>query len=297
MKKNLCFAPFVFTDYRYLFFDYRNYIPFYVYSILRSYPDSYVKIFVKKRLKKKQKLALSFLRDNLSTSFEVKENYFNNIPYSKNNKKSRCLRWLLPYKEFEQFENVYMGDVDFLIIKENPSLLDSHLQHCKEINLPYSNKIRDLSSKRLIGWHFIKTKEYFDRMNRIIDYYTTNFDKIPNDITTDEPFLYRIIDKSIGFGKLNQTSRWCPPHGVHLGWFRSHITKKDINSLNFLQILHSKPDLQYILKDLIMFRKQILDYFKDPLFNEILSIINSKKICLQFKSIEKAISLLADSPR
>lgn len=275
--RKLCFAPFVFGDYT-------NYVPFYIYSILKSYPDYYIKVFVKGFLTQNQKIALSKLHEKLSNNFEIIENYFNNLLTDKGIEKNRCLRWLIPSKEFKNFENVYMGDIDILIIKENPSLLDSHLQHCTKTNLPYSNTIRK-STKRLTGLHFIKTKEYFNKMNSLINYYIINNDKIPNNLK-DEKFLYSMIKKTIGFGNLKQVT-FRPHHGLHLGFFRNFLnyTTKNLNSY---KIIHKMKISEYIASYFnLTGKQQILNLFTDPLFNEISKIIKYKTIISQFRFIKK----------
>ena len=74
---NTDFKPICCTAY--VFGKYTDYIPYYIYSILKSYPDYYVKIFVQQSLAKKEKLCLNLVSKGLSDHFEIKENYFNNI--------------------------------------------------------------------------------------------------------------------------------------------------------------------------------------------------------------------------
>lgn len=55
MKKPLCISAYVFGNYT-------KYIPYYVYSILKSYPDYFVKIFCMDRLTKKENACMEMIK-------------------------------------------------------------------------------------------------------------------------------------------------------------------------------------------------------------------------------------------
>lgn len=195
--KSLCITVFVFGNYT-------KYVPYYIYSILTSYPDYYVKIFTNTRLSKQENTCLQLIREQLSTNFEVKENYFTNRNV-KRTAENKVKRFLLPYHEFQAFENVYVGDVDFLIVKESPSLLEGHLAHCQKTGLPYSNQVRP-NSKRLTGLHFFNVKPYYEKMGDTLAYYRNNPERIAKDFQSlkrDEEMLYQLIEQQIGFDGLD----------------------------------------------------------------------------------------------
>jgi len=250
--KSLCFAVFVYGDYS-------KFIPFYIYSILKSYPEYYVKVFLRESLPEKERKCIELIRERLSSNFEIKENYYSNFKLSDST--MRVLRFLIPYEEFKEFENVYIGDVDFLIVKETPSILERHLKHCEKIGLPYSNVIRR-GTKRLTGLHFIRVKEYYSKMNKIIKYYLENTDelyRLMNKLNSNEKFLYFIIEKEIGFGKLNQVKKYRPHHGIHLGCEMVGYFKNRRERYNLL-------------------KNQLNEYFNDPLFLDMLKILPVEKI-------------------
>ena len=45
------------------------------------------------------------------------------------NQELKTFRWLIPQYYFKDYKYVYIGDVDMLICKENPPLLNLHIDH------------------------------------------------------------------------------------------------------------------------------------------------------------------------
>lgn len=268
----LCISTFVFGSYK-------KYIPYYIYSILKSYPDYYVKIFLKDKLSLPEKKSLQLIHKHLSENFEVKENYFTNQKF--NRLSGKAIRFLIPSNEFKDFANVYIGDVDFLIINEQPSLLDSHLHHCKQINLPYSNQIRP-GSKRLTGLHFYQVDEYYEKMDLVIQDYLDNPDKITEvfkKVKRDEEFLYQLVKKNIGFGGIKK-NHFRPHHGFHLGILRKGSAKfKDYVEEGPKNPFHHLPEYSTL-------RKQLLEYYNEPLFQDIRNVHRVQEVELLRKLIQ-----------
>src|SRR5699024_7683075 len=105
----------------------------------------------------------------------------------------QSLRWLFYDKRFENYETIYIGDIDILIFRENKDIYSQHMEHCDVIELPYSNYIRlstdyskltlkmffyylitkqfrllnkkiknePIVENRLTGLHFVKQQEYY----------------------------------------------------------------------------------------------------------------------------------------
>src|SRR5699024_1857423 len=151
----------------YVFGDYTRYIPYYVYSVLKSYPDYYVKVFTKDSLSSKEKKCLALIRDQVSPNFEIVQGYFDEYPLSEGHTEmvgsiDTTLRLVLHNETFKNCEFSYIGDVNLLIIRETPSLINGHKKHSNKIGVPYSNTIR-AHSKRLTGLHFIKVKDYYQK--------------------------------------------------------------------------------------------------------------------------------------
>ncbi len=211
---------------------YIDFVPFFIFGAQQSYPEYFVKIFISGQMNDQQRKALSLVKGE---NYIIVENFFDNEAKTiqagieiKNSGK-KVLRWLIPYRELKEFDYAYMGDVDFLLFKETPSLLQAHIRHLKQIGLPFSNAIRKDSS-RLTGLHFIHVASYYEKMDTIISEYLLNKSKIrvaaKKHEKDDEEFLYKIIKQGIGFGgieeKIIQGGEYFyrPHHGSHLGVLR-----------------------------------------------------------------------------
>lgn len=263
MRRPLCFVAFVYGDYT-------KYIPFYIYSILKSYPNYFVKIFVNKRLDPQEEKALELINRRLSTNFEIKEDYFNQFDLERLNipkEGKKAIRFLIPKHEFVDFENVYFGDIDILIVRENPDLLQTHLEHCNKVNLPYSNLIRK-GEKRLTGLHFFKVDEYYEKMDSLINSYLKDEEKLIQTVSKykwDEEFLYHIVEEGIGFGDLSKHP-YRPHHGFHIANIRNGKLKKGYLENGPRNVVHMLPEYSEL-------RGKLEEYFMDPLFLDILELI------------------------
>ncbi|MCT1575731.1 hypothetical protein M3E13_05505 [Oceanobacillus kimchii] len=267
----------------YVFGNYTRYAPYYIYSILKSYPNYYVKVFSKDPLSANENTALELIRNQVSPNFEVVEGYLGEYINLEDPSKmvgsiGTMLRFLIPYEEFKDFKYVYIGDIDFLIIREKPTLLDVHKKHSKKIGVPYSNAIRP-NSKRLTGLHFFKVKDYYKKMNPIIQYYLNNPNKLYNEVKElryDEEFLYKIIEKGIGFGKIEEHF-FRPPHGFHIGVARQGDDQEKLRKID--RYLNQKKLIsQGVIEQLDIF-------FNDPIFKKIMLLTPDNSI----KFLEKRV--------
>lgn len=207
---------------------YEKYIPYFIYFINKSYPTYHIKILFLGVLSNKIKSLIQYMDNPLVT---IEENFFKNAPTS--NQELKSIRWLIPKEIFKDFEYVYIGDVDMLICKEIPTLLEQHTTHIEKNNIPYSNCIRPKTT-RLTGLHFFKVKEYYQQMGDIIKQQTKKINNKNFKFKSgyrNEHFLYDIIKK--GIGKLPKDENRIdvggsgPHHGLHLGiWRTTHKVKK-----------------------------------------------------------------------
>lgn len=241
----LCISSFVFGDYI-------KYIPYYIYSIQRSNPDAFVKIFVKNNLSNEVKNALKLLNNN---KFMIVENYFKNIQLKNkiiggNNK---VLRWIIPYEEFIDFDYVYFGDIDFIITESN--LLNKHKEHISKINLPFSNAIRS-GQKRITGLHFIHVKSYYEMFNDKIKFFIKNPKQLDNyirEVDRDEKFLYKMINEKIDLEYYetiiseDKEYYYRPHNGIHLGLIRVK-RKIDKEYKDLLDVILNDKLLKNIIK-------------------------------------------------
>ena len=125
-----------------VFGDYDRFIPYYIYSIEKVYPESDVLLFY-----------TSKVRDDVSTyclkknNVQLHEDFFDET--SEVFKKHRIrgggqklLRHLIPSSYFTAYDMVYFGDVDILVLEEDISLFTFHEQQMAQCSLPFSNKVR-----------------------------------------------------------------------------------------------------------------------------------------------------------
>jgi len=207
-------------------------IPYYIYSVLETQPNAFVKIFTEKKVPKRVKEALNIL---VNRNFKIVEN-FSLINYKKEmpiieSQFKKTTRFLLPKEHFTGFDFAYIGDIDFLMYKEKEIIAESHLKHCDNIGLPFSNGIRP-NGKQMTGLHFIKCKEYFEKMDKVINraietnlLYLIELPKIEN--IRNEHILYELIRIGLGFNGLEKEITdgnelyYRPHHGIHLGVLRS----------------------------------------------------------------------------
>lgn len=191
-KNKLCITSFVFGP------KYVEYIPIYIYSILKSYPDYYPLIFYHAKLSEKIKYQLGCLKE--IGNFHVVENYCSDNKMTR--MKAAALRYFTYHESFNLFSAIYVGDVDLLIVKEKPGIFEQHMNHCSTIDLPYSNIVREYYEKKidlpllfkrfyengiysvifsifrksykvskLSGLHFFQTQEYFQKTQSLSDKY------------------------------------------------------------------------------------------------------------------------------
>lgn len=227
---------------------YQDYIPVYIYSTLLSYPDYFVRIFLRETLAPHNRRALDAIRSGLSDRFEIRENACTDL----DGFILRGARWLLPYEELADFEYAYIGDVDYIICRESPDIRARHVGYCRELNLPYSNSVRvkNPADKKLTGLHFIIVKPYYKKMADVIDNTRKRIQQDsehPYNRINNENMLYEIVEQGIG----RFPPKWFRPgHGIHLGAIRGN---KDLKLHNFP---HWSP---FVIGEML----------QDPVFREV----------------------------
>jgi hypothetical protein len=257
---------------------YENYIPYFCFFTLKSYPDYFIKIFSVDSISEEIKDVL-FKTCNIE-KISIIENFFKNLP--KSNQELKTFRWLIPNEYFKDYDYVYIGDVDMLICKEAPGILEQHINHCNINCLPYSNCIRP-NTNRLSGLHFFKVNEYCKFVDETIKKYKDLLKKrklgLNNRKKRNEQILYNIIVES-GLDLPKDKHRIDingsgPHHGVHLGLWRS---SGDITS----------QQLDYILNDnyeeYFLFIKKI---YNDDNFKFILNNIHLVEFTRMFNYLNK----------
>lgn len=250
MNKKMCVATWVYGR------KYQGWIPLYVYSIKKNYPDYDIKIFLDKNLSIGiEKILKEF---DLNKYVEIIENVIATNEYRYcNNIEKRCYRWLMnEMGGLSEYEFVYIGDIDIYITKEEVPLLEQHIKHLEQVNGVYSNAIRltfrDYFSHRkiidkshlwrLTGLHFVKSKEYFKAVcknqERIMKYLSGRRIKIVDKMFfgDDERCLWLLVTLSKikypgkSYELVKDTFR--PLHGLHFAIGREFETYREMLNNN-----------------------------------------------------------------
>lgn len=313
MSNNLCVATYVFGD------KYQYFIPHYIFSVLKVYPDYNIKIFIDRPLKSEVAEDMKLLQG--FGDFEIKEIRGEEIGLSRNSLRfdqiSKAVRWLYIDRSFYNYKAVYIGDIDIFFCTEKENLYNQHIKHCDTLKLPYSNYVRGKSESnvspqkiiknsikfgiknaiksisfeekkqlKLSGLHFVKTKEYFNKIERVNKKFVDELNLMADGKSekwnlctfNNEAMLYELVqDAGIVVPKmvvmnpkqiLEQTYNdinFRPHHGLHLGLWRRD-RKGNIN-----------PDEEIVksetYKEYYQYFQSILE--KDSVMKKLLSNDNS----------------------
>lgn len=261
MDKSLCFSSFVFGSYQ-------KYIPYYIYSIWKTYPNAFSKIFIETELNNDINEVLNYLRNNNVNNFEIIELHTSFAEYEnfrmRGSGAKTLIRWLFGEENFSGFKYVYIGDIDILFLPEKISLIDFHSEQMKILNVPFSNKVRINNlgeiTERLTGLHFFETQKYFEKIEPIIA-------KVVKDIhfrnqylaglERNEHFLYKINKEAFAFDPILVSKAQRPWHGLHLGITRGN---KDLD----IPIIEENSSLS-----LNEVKYHLKEYIQDPIFRQI----------------------------
>jgi hypothetical protein len=220
----------------YTFGEYNEYLPLLAYSSLWSYPDTVVKLFVEDTLSDSVRAQFDYIRRQLSCNIDIVERYklpvrhYTPQPRERGNQMGKIIRWLIPREEFAGYRYVYMADSDFIIVPEDPTLLDKHLMLCAQAAQPFTNPKRWNYPSRVSGLHFVETEPYFDAMDPVLKPYRIG--AIPLPAMNNEEFLYRQLCAA-GLSPAQRPSTReqfdaLRPHpGYHLGMLRNYAEPQE----------------------------------------------------------------------
>jgi len=209
---------------------YWDYVPLFVYSINLAYPE-YMPIIVGRggipsdvlKLIECHGLKCLLLGDAL---LDV-------VPTAWGMKASRVV---INLPVLHEYSAVYITDVDFLIIREPVSIMETHLIDCIEEGLCYSNTFHGEAldrGPRMMGMHFFVTRPYFEKMASTMQEYRLMLET-PGGVAelrrawhnpllggADAQFgLYlMLMEARMGLPQ-NKADPLRPYHGIHLGHAR-----------------------------------------------------------------------------
>lgn len=196
------------------------------------------------------------------------------------------IRYIIPFKYFKNYINIYIGDADILINDNN--IFDCHIQHCTKLNINFSNGYRTNLS-RLTGLHFFINENYekslkytFNTFEEGINFllsdeykniFLTNYKNKNINLYNDETFLY--FNQNDQYIKiLENNPNYRPIHGFHIGSVRSGGIYKYNN-------------LKYTTKE--QYDIFIKKYNADPILSKIHNIC---KITKAGQLVDKTIKLI-----
>jgi len=284
---------------------YQNYIPWFIYFVCESYPMYSVRIFLSSKLGLRLKSALRLI----SGDFKVYENSFSGFPTDAHSIK--CLRWLNYVLEFEDFKYLYICDLDMLICREEPTLLEQHINHCKVLGLPYSNINRpNVSPPRIGGYHFVEREPWFEAMLPVIKKYRKRLksgDLTQAKVGKNESLLYIMIKES-GLGlplEYNTNSspeyHFRPEHGFHVNFWN----KSCFQHPSLLHEAGSKIQRQWTTflrtdPNHMVYYQQFKKMQSSLVFRQLLELVSPKDIRFSvdraFKNIPSFYSVLEEDP-
>jgi len=255
MKSKLCVSIFVSSE------RYAHYIPLFLFFMQKSYPEYFTLISYRDKLTSQVKENINLLDKSF---FKVNENVFYDYPNDVDT--SKTIRWVLVPEEYNDFEYIYITDIDILTIREEPSLLDMHYNQMENNGLPYSTPM-DIPNRgtRLGGLFFFNRKEYLDEVLPTMDRYKglifqengVNYfwNKFLNK-TDNQLALYKIVTESeLAIPKEHSFTY----HGLHLGHSRCRGRWEMLFGKN--RLINEGDHLEYFEKYLLL--------SKDPIFCEM----------------------------
>lgn len=173
--------------------EYQKYIPFLVYSCDRAYPEYDIRLFLHENLQPAIRQQINLIKKN---NLAIKEKVFADCP-NMNSLKAKSLRWILYDYTFDDYDYLYVVDIDMIYIREPQPLHTQHIIHMSTTGLSYDNIARHykrhplrlisigqrlklagftaflpylLGSRddyRATGLHFIQVKNYYKLLTEI----------------------------------------------------------------------------------------------------------------------------------
>jgi hypothetical protein len=258
--------------------SYQFFIPLFVYTAKKAYPDAGVKVFVKGELKDNTRESLKMIPYD---GWEVKEDCFKsypNRPFITN-----CLRFLVNEKEYKGYDYVFIKDIDFLIFPHKIS----HLKFFKDAmgGLPYFGvrgpyrhprryNINRIGWKgdftRIAGGSFVfKNPEWFEKTRETQKKYRSFIKhNLSDDIDHHIPGSYREYDEVMLYRIVKKAGLPVPTR-KNKNVYKKHAPKiyRDIHLGDFIKKKHGKNRLakRVAVENLKLFAK----LEKDPLWLQI----------------------------
>jgi len=115
---------------------YRWFIPLFVYSAKRAYPEYHVRVFVRGKLDPPLTEALDVVRSTVERHWEVADGCFPDVPVRPST--CNCLRYLLPKETLLEFKYAMFTDVDMVIFRHQPTHAEYYAGVMKATGQPFA---------------------------------------------------------------------------------------------------------------------------------------------------------------
>lgn len=222
----IAFVAFVYGD------RYQEFLPMYAESLFRVYPESPLLLYPDRHLRPEITRLLRDVETRHASRIELRDGRSFGLPAEGYGKLSpqirRSFRWLLWDPMFEEFDHIYVGDIDMLMVPERADLEDTHSRHAKMLSLPYSNVVRLSSSdgkpslrlaasmaaqgdiagvkaavsrgearvlRRLTGLHFLNVADYYRSVGPVLSHFRELLSSNSRNLN-DEEILYDLVRTS-----------------------------------------------------------------------------------------------------
>ena len=209
----------------YVYEDYQDFIPLYVYSVLKNNPSVNIKIFLKEVLTKENRAML----EKVSTDkVEIVENYFIPCPIGR----LGGIRVLIPEKDVSEFDYIYITDIDVVEVCDMREHCNKSILLSEKRNVPFNGRFYDHQFRHFKGLLprfnlccvFIEVKPYYEKMNKVIEnIYSDKHQEYMNkidDFHIDEPLFYYMLKQAFEFDDATFKKR-----GVGLPFLNLHPIK------------------------------------------------------------------------
>lgn len=223
----------------YVYEDYQDFIPLFVYSTLKNNPNLNIKIFLKEELTKENRTMLEKVSTNKVC---VVENYFRPCPIEK----LGGIRILIPEKDVSEFDYIYLTDVDIVEMDDMTKQCETDILKANERGVPfngvsYRTEFHTDNSPPVtlprfnMGCVFIDVKPYYEKMTRVIEEINSSkhqeyMDKIKH-LQSDELLFYYMLKQAFEFDETVFKHRDLPGKnlcGVKWGFDNKWVPTDDV---------------------------------------------------------------------
>jgi hypothetical protein len=217
---------------------FQHYLPLYIYVARKEYPEYFLKTFVTGKINPLVERCLKYLRES-GIRFDEPICVFEDVEQIEGTANS--LRFLVHEDYFKGMDYVIYTDVDLLLFRNSPTLLDWHIKRMTKMKTcyaghhgPWKKKYRPEISKigwkgnfeRISGGFFMVTQQWYKETKKQRNYYLKKAKggKLGGFREFDEVMLSRITRGSDlpmpprGFCKKQR--------GIHIGDFKKQMKRR-----------------------------------------------------------------------